>query len=249
MYYYRIIIYRIYFTVHFLIILMFKVSTLEDFPLEVIEKCNPRLLYCSNCAPMKVLSSSWEPHSRFPWCVSFSCGSCQTIWIACKYCTRVKSHFCYGSELLHHHKDKHLSDVSDVKSPILKHLLGEHSGVELCEEQQSKSCKLDVLCSAIDVSRVGDEQTTTNPSVDQSATNIVTEVEWSDNLGEETIATNSCKEQSPTDHVAEVEGYYADKTGSVVALLHCSVSDGDAPLYGVDINNVNFPFPDEMPKI
>ena len=69
-----------------------------------------------------------------------------------------------------------------------------------------------------------------------------------DDLGAETIATNSCK-QSPTDHFVEVEGYDADKTGRVVALLCCGVSNGDAPLYGVDINNVNFLFPDEMPKI
>jgi hypothetical protein len=135
-YYYRIMIfiYCIYYTARFLIILMFKVSTLEDFPLEVIEKCNPKLLYCPKCAPTKVLSSSWKPYSHFPWCVSFSGGSCQTIWMACKYCTRVKSHFCYGSELLHHHKGKHLSDVSDVKPPISKRLLGKHSVVELCEE-------------------------------------------------------------------------------------------------------------------
>jgi hypothetical protein len=210
-YYYRVIINRIYCTACFLIILMFKVSTLEDFPLEVIEKCNPKLLNCPKCAPTKVLSLSWEPHSRFLWCFSFSCGSCKPIWMACKYCTRVKFHFCYGSELLHHHKDKHLSDVSDAKSPISKRLLGEHLVVELCKEQQSKSCKLDVLCGAIDVTCVGDEQTTTNPGVDQSGTNIVTEVERSepsptDDLGAETIATNSCKKQSPTDHVAEVEG-------------------------------------------
>jgi hypothetical protein len=132
--YYRIIIfiYHIYCTARFLIIVMFKVSTLEDFPLEVIEKCNPKLLYFPKCAPTKVLSSSWEPHSRFPWCVSFFCGSCRTIWMACKYCTRVKSHFCYGSEFLFHHKDKHLSVVSDVKPPISKRLLGKHSVMELC---------------------------------------------------------------------------------------------------------------------
>jgi hypothetical protein len=165
----------------------------------------------------------------------------------------VKSHFCYGLELLHHHKDKHLSDVSDVKPPISKHLLGEHLVVELCEEQQSKSCKLDVLCGAIDVSCVSDEQTKTDSGVDQSRMNIVTEVEQSEpsptnDLGAETIATNSCK-QSATDHFTEVEGDDADKTGSVVALLRCGVLNGDSPLYGLDIDNVNFPFPDEMPKI
>jgi hypothetical protein len=165
----------------------------------------------------------------------------------------VKSHFCYWSELLHHHKDKDLSDVSDVKLPISKRLLGEHPVVELCEEQQSKSCKLDVLCGAIDVSCVGDEQTKTDSGVDQSRMNIVTEAERSepsttDDLDADTIVTKSCK-QSATDHFAEVEGDDADKTGSVVALLHCGVSNGDSPLYGLDINNVSFPFPDEMLKI
>jgi hypothetical protein len=146
-----------------------------------------------------------------------------------------------------------LSDVIDVKPPISKHLLGEHLVVELCEEQQSKSCKLDVLCGAIDVSCAGDEQTKTDSVVDQSRMNIVTEAERSepsttDDLGAETIATNSCK-QSATDHFAEVEGDDADKTGSVVALLHCGVSNGDSPRYGLDIDNVSFPFPDEMPKL
>jgi hypothetical protein len=112
---------------------------------------------------------------------------------------------------------------------------------------------LDVLCGAIDVSCVGDEQTKTDSGVDQSRMNIVTEVEQSepsptDDLGAETIATNSCK-QSATDHFTEVEGDDADKTGSVVALLRCGVLNGDSPLYGLDIDNVNFPFPDEMPKI
>jgi hypothetical protein len=83
--------------------------------------------------------------------------------------------------------------------------------------------------------------------------NIVTEAEWSepsttDDLGAETIATN-CRKQSATVHFSEVEGDDADKTGSVVALLHCGASNGDSPLYGLDINNVSFPFSDEMPKI
>jgi hypothetical protein len=112
---------------------------------------------------------------------------------------------------------------------------------------------LDVLCGAIDVSCAGDEQTKTDSVVDQSRMNIVTEAERSepsttDDLGAETIATNSCK-QSATDHFAEVEGDDADKTGSVVALLHCGVSNGDSPRYGLDIDNVSFPFPDEMPKL
>ena len=114
-----------------------------------------------------------------------------------------------------------LSDVIDVKPSISKHLQGEHLVVELCEEQQSKSCKLDVLCGAIDVSCVGDEQTKTDSGVDQSRMNIVTKAEWSepsttDDLGADTIVTNSYK-QSATDHFAEVEGDDADKTGSVVA--------------------------------
>jgi hypothetical protein len=62
-YYYRMIIfiYGIYCTARFLIILMFKVSTLEDFPFEVIEKCNPKLYTVQSVRQQKC---SYHPGNR-----------------------------------------------------------------------------------------------------------------------------------------------------------------------------------------
>jgi len=125
-----------------------------------------------------------------------------------------------------------LSDVIDMKPPISKHLLGEHLVAELCGEQQLKSCELDVLCSAIDVSCAGDEQTKTDSVVDQSRMNIVTEAEWSEpsttnDLGAETIATHSCK-QCAMDHFAEVEGDDADKQ-EVLLLYYIAVYPMEFP--------------------
>jgi hypothetical protein len=126
--------------------------------------------------------------------------------------------------------------------------------VESCEDRQSKSCKLDALCIAIDVSCVSEAQSATDPCEDQSPTDLVAEAEReeqspTDDLGEEQSATNPCKEQSPTDLVTEAEGYDVEETGSVIALLCHSVSNGNASLYAVDIDNVKNPFPEELPKI
>ena len=112
---------------------------------------------------------------------------------------------------------------------------------------------MDVLCSAIDTSCVGEEQSATDPGEDQSPTNYVTEMEWEEqsptyDLGEGQCATDLCKEQSPTDLVAEAEGYDVEETGSIIGLLCHSVSEGDASLYAVDIDYVNNLFPGEMPK-
>jgi hypothetical protein len=113
---------------------------------------------------------------------------------------------------------------------------------------------LDALCIAIDVSCVSEAQSATDPCEDQSPTDLVAEAEReeqspTDDLGEEQSATNPCKEQSPTDLVTEAEGYDVEETGSVIALLCHSVSNGNASLYAVDIDNVKNPFPEELPKI
>jgi hypothetical protein len=95
------------------------VSSLDELTPEIIGNCNVRFLYCPKCTK-KVLPLFWEERSRFPWCLSLSCGTCKFIWMTCKVCTRIKSHFCFGSDLLRYHKEKH---HSDAKSPTKRLLV------------------------------------------------------------------------------------------------------------------------------
>jgi len=96
------------------------VSSLEELTPEIIGNCNVSFLYCPKCTSKKVLASFWEECSCFPWCLSLSCGTCKFIWMTCKVCTQIKSHFCFGSDLLWRHKEKH---HSDAKSPTKRLLV------------------------------------------------------------------------------------------------------------------------------
>jgi hypothetical protein len=39
--------------------------------------------------------------------------------MTCKVCTRIKSHFCFGSDWLRHHKEKHHSDAKSLTKRLL----------------------------------------------------------------------------------------------------------------------------------
>jgi len=123
------------------------VSSLDELTPEIIGNCNVRFLYCPKCTPKEVLASFWEERPLFPWCLSLSCRACKFIWMTCKVCTWIKSHFCFGSDLLWHHKEKHLSDAKsptkrllvkqDVEDVDVKLQKVSNSPVDKCTMKQS----------------------------------------------------------------------------------------------------------------
>ena len=164
-------------------------SSLDELTPEIIGNCNVRFLYCPKCTPKEVLASFWEERPRFPWCLSLSCGACKFIWMTCKVCTRVKSHFCFGSDLLRHHKEKHLSDAKsptkrllvkqDVEDVDVKLQKVSNSPVDKCTMKQSLDNDADdppnLSSSSIDTPTM--KQLLAKHHVDENLPNLSTIIE------------------------------------------------------------------------
>jgi hypothetical protein len=97
-----------------------QVSSPDELTCDDIGSCNPKLIYCPKCSHNKV-ASSWEYSTHFSWGLLLCCNECGTIWLICRRCPKVRSRFCFGSDMLQHNKDKHLHDMSQtvgVKCPL-----------------------------------------------------------------------------------------------------------------------------------
>jgi hypothetical protein len=76
---------------------------------EAIGWCNPSLALCPKC-PSDVYASSWEYSSRFSWGLSLFCSRCDSMWMVCRKCSKLRNRFLSGSEMLRHNKARHGND-------------------------------------------------------------------------------------------------------------------------------------------
>ena len=80
-----------------------------QFSMEVIGQCNPSLTLCPKC-PSDRHASSWEYSPRFSWGLSLFCSQCDTVWMVCRKCPKLRNHFRSGSEMLRHNKKRHANE-------------------------------------------------------------------------------------------------------------------------------------------
>ena len=83
------------------------VSSRDDFT-PVLGCCSPDLILCPKC-PYE-MASSYEFSPRFSWGLSLFCKHCDSMWMICTHCPKLRAPFCFGSEMMRHHKSKHLMD-------------------------------------------------------------------------------------------------------------------------------------------
>jgi len=80
-----------------------------QFSTEVIGQCNPSLTLCPKC-PSDRHASSWEYSPRFSWGLSLFCSQCDTMWMVCRKCPKLRNRFRSGSEMLRHNKKRHANE-------------------------------------------------------------------------------------------------------------------------------------------
>jgi len=171
-----------------------QVSSPDELTCDDIGSCNPKLIYCPKCSHNKV-ASSWEYSTHFSWGLLLCCNECGTIWLICRRCPKVRSRFCFGSDMLQHNKDKHLHDMSQtvgVKCPLNE--VDGSADPPIATASILEKTTTDTDLSAVDGS-----------AAPPNATNILEETTTDIDLSEvegsaaHTIATASILEKTTTD--------------------------------------------------